>query len=311
MEGIMMRHKDQYAIAVRKPNQEVELKTEEYKSFIKNKKLMSFPIIRGMFNFVDSLVVGTKCLMYSATFFEEDEAESQKEKMTEAELKNYEAKQEKENKILIAVTVCCSILLSVGIFMLLPYFIASLLNKIGASNTIVVIAEAVVRLLLFFTYIFLISRMKDIQRFFMYHGAEHKCINCIEHGQELTVDNVMKSSRLHRRCGTSFLLIVMVVSAVFFLFIHVSSPWMRVIVRLLLVPVIAGVSYEFIKLAGRSENQVVLFLSKPGMLLQKMTTKEPEPEMVEVAITAVEAVFDWKEYLRENFRDATEKELVL
>ena len=152
----------------------------------------------------------------------------------------------------------------------------------------------------FFTYIVLISKMEDIQRVFMYHGAEHKCINCIESGMELNVENVMKSSKEHKRCGTSFLLFVMFVSVIFFLFIRVSSPWLRVLVRILLMPVIAGVSYELIRLAGNSDNPVVSLLSKPGLALQKLTTKEPEPDMVEVAICAVEAVFDWKAYLAEH-----------
>lgn len=302
MEGIMMRHGDRYSIAVRKPDKEIELKVEDYKNFIKNKKLLSLPIIRGIFNFVDSLVVGTKCLMYSASFFEEDEEEGKKrDKMTNAELVKYNEKQEKQTKVLMYATVAFSIILSVGLFMILPYFIASLLHKVDATNTIVAIAEAVVRIVLFLLYLFLISKMEDIQRVFMYHGAEHKCINCVEHGMELTVENVMKSSRLHKRCGTSFLLIVMVVSIIFFLFIRVPSPIMRVVVRLLLVPVIAGVSYEFIKIAGKSENVVVAALSKPGMALQKLTTKEPDSDMAEVAIAAVEAVFDWKAYLAENF----------
>ena len=162
-------------------------------------------------------------------------------------------------------------------------------------------AEACVRMLLFLGYLLLISRMKDIQRVFMYHGAEHKCINCVEHGLELNVENVMKSSREHKRCGTSFLLFVMIVSIIFFLFIRVSSPWLRVVVRLLLLPVIAGVSYEIIRLAGNSDHWLVAWLSKPGLALQRLTTREPEPEMAEVAIKAVEAVFDWKAYLRENF----------
>ena len=203
--------------------------------------------------------------------------------------------------------VAVSVVLSVALFILLPYFIASVLRWITQSEGVIAVAEACVRMLIFLGYLLLISRMKDIQRVFMYHGAEHKCINCIEHGMELNVENVMKSSREHKRCGTSFLLFVMIVSIIFFLFIRVSSPWLRVVVRLLLMPVIAGVSYEIIRLAGRSENPVVVLLSKPGLALQNLTTREPEPEMVEVAIRAVEAVFDWKEYLKENFPDGEEQ----
>ena len=194
-------------------------------------------------------------------------------------------------------TVALSIVLAIGIFMLLPYFAASLFRRLTDSALVISVLEGVLRLVIFLGYIALISRMEDIQRVFQYHGAEHKCINCIEHGMELNVENVQKSSRLHRRCGTSFLLIVMVVSIIFFLFIRVNSPLLRVVVRILLVPVIAGVSYEFIRLAGKSENPVVLTLSKPGLWLQKMTTREPEDDMVEVAIAAVEAVFDWRKFL--------------
>ena len=169
------------------------------------------------------------------------------------------------------------------------------------SEGVIAVAEACVRMILFLGYLLLISRMKDIQRVFMYHGAEHKCINCVEHGLELNVENVMKSSREHKRCGTSFLLFVMIVSIIFFLFIRVPSPVLRVVIRLLLMPVIAGVSYEIIRLAGRSDNKIVALLSKPGLMLQHLTTREPEPEMAEVAIAAVEAVFDWRSYLKENF----------
>lgn len=301
MEGIMMRHGDEYSIAVRKPNKEIEVKVEPYKSFIKNKKLFNLPIIRGVFNFVDSLVIGTKCLMYSATFFEDEEEETVKKSMTEEELKKQEEKEEKQEKWIMYGTVAFSVVLSVAVFMLLPYYLTNLLRHVTDSQGIIAFAESVVRVLIFLLYLGLISRMKDIQRTFEYHGAEHKCINCIEHGMELNVENVMKSSREHKRCGTSFLFFVMIVSAVFLMFIHVESHLWRVIVRILLMPVIAGVSYEIIRLAGRSENRFVNLLSKPGMMIQHMTTREPDEEEAEVAIAAVEAVFDWRAYLAENF----------
>ena len=304
MEGIMMRHKDRYAIAVRKPDKEIEIKIEDYKNVIPLEKLGKLPIFRGVFSFIDSLVVGTKCLMYSASFFEEEEEEVKaKEQMTEEERAKQEKKEEKAYNIMMTVTLCISVLLSIGLFILLPFFVASFLRKVTDSNLIVTIAESVLRIAIFLIYMLLISRMEDIQRVFMYHGAEHKCINCIEHGMDLNVENVLKSSRLHKRCGTSFLLIVMVVSIIFFFFIHVESPVWRVVIRLLLMPVVAGVSYEFIRFAGRSDNKCVAFLSKPGMALQKLTTKEPTADMVEVAIAAVEAVFDWKEYVKELRED--------
>ena len=308
MEGIMMRSGDQYSVGVRKPDGEIEVKVEPYNSWSKDRKLWKLPIFRGVVSFFESLVVGMKCLMYSASF-EEDEEEEQKnkDKMTQEESARAEVRKEKQDQWIMYGTVAVSVVLSIALFILLPYFIASVLRWITQSEGVIAVAEACVRMLIFLGYLLLISQMKDIQRVFMYHGAEHKCINCIEHGLELNVENVMKSSREHKRCGTSFLLFVMIVSIIFFLFIRVSSPWLRVVVRLLLMPVIAGVSYEIIRLAGRSENPVIVLLSKPGLALQKLTTREPEPEMVEVAIQAVEAVFDWKEYLKDNFPDGEEQ----
>ncbi len=319
MEGIMIRNGEKYSVAVRTVDKDIAVKVEEYHSFIKNKKVLQLPIIRGVFSFVDSLVLGMKTLMYSASFFAEETEEEKQEREAEERRKaekrqargkkpkkelSEEERQAREKKLedaLMTGTMIFSVIAAVALFMVLPYFIVSFLRRVTASETLIALAEGVVRIALFMGYIVLISRMKDIQRTFMYHGAEHKCINCIEHGLELNVENVMKSSREHKRCGTSFLLIVMIVSVIFFLFIRVNSPVLRVVVRLLLIPVIAGVSFEFIRLAGRSENKVVELLSKPGMCLQRLTTKEPDESMAEVAIKAVEAVFDWKKYLNENF----------
>lgn len=302
MEGIMMRHKDEYSIAVRKPDQTIELKVEKYKPVVNCKPLLKTPFIRGVFNFVDSLVMGISCLMYSASFFEEDEdAEAKKKAMTEEEKKKQEVKEQKEEKLFMAGTLVLSIVLAVGVFFLLPYFLTNLLRNVISSKFLISFLEAVVRICIFLVYLFLISRMKDIQRTFEYHGAEHKCINCIEHGMELTVENVLKSSRLHKRCGTSFLFFVMIVSAVLLMLVQTESHVMRIVWRLVLIPVVAGVSYEIIRLAGNSDNKFISLLSKPGMALQKLTTREPDAEEAEVAIAAVEAVFDWKKYLEENF----------
>ena len=289
MEGVMMKNADQYAVAVRKTDGEIIVKTEEYKSLIRNKKILSLPIVRGVFSFIDSLVLGMSTLTYSASFFMEDEEEE------------WTKQDEKKESFFMGLTVAFSVVMAVAIFMILPYFLSQVFHRFTDSVTVITLLEGVVRLAIFFGYILLISRMKDIQRVFMYHGAEHKCINCIEHGMELNVENVLKSSRLHKRCGTSFLFIVMIISIIFFLFIRIESPILRVVFRLLLIPVIAGVSYEFIRLAGRSENRLVTILSKPGMCLQKLTTREPDASMAEVAIASVEAVFDWKAYLKENF----------
>lgn len=189
---------------------------------------------------------------------------------------------------------------ALGLFFFLPYFLSGIFHKVISSDTVIALLEGLIRLAIFIGYIALISLTPDIKRVFMYHGAEHKCINCIEHGMELNVENVRKSSRQHKRCGTSFLLIVMLISIVFFLFIRVDSRILQLVLRLLLIPVIAGVSYEFIRLAGRYDNRLVNILSKPGLWMQKMTTKEPDDEMIEVGIASVEAVFDWRKWQKEE-----------
>lgn len=307
MEGIMMRHKDKYSIAVRKPDGEIVCKVEDYKSVLGNSPIWKKPILRGISSFLNSLIVGTKCLMYSAEFFEEEAEEKEKssrspkhrEKTMTQEQKK---KQEKKEQWLMYGTVAFSLVLAVALFMVGPYLLASLARNLGASEAVVTILEAIVKLAVFLGYMILISRMKDIQRTFMYHGAEHKCINCVEHGMPLTVENVLKSSRQHKRCGTSFLLLVMVVSIlVHFVFVFVPVMWIRVVGRILMIPLVAGVAFEFIRLAGNSDNPLVSFLSKPGLALQKLTTREPDASMAEVAITAVEAVFDWRAYLKEEF----------
>ena len=302
MEGVMMKNGDRYAVAVRKPDKEIIVKTAESPGFVKGKKFLGLPFVRGVFNFVDSLVLGMKTLTYSAGFFDDEEEEEPEKEPSKLEKKIDDFLGTKKGMdLLMGVTVAFSMVLAVAVFMILPYLLSLLLRKVTDSQSLIAACEGVLKIAIFMGYITLISRMKDIQRVFMYHGAEHKCINCIEHGMELNVENVMKSSREHKRCGTSFLLIVMIVSIIFFLFIRVPSPVLRVVVRLLLIPVIAGVSYEFIRLAGTSENKLVGLLSKPGLAMQRLTTKEPTDDMIEVAIAAVEAVYDWKKFLRENF----------
>lgn len=296
LEGIMMKHKDEYAVAVRKPDGEIAVKKDCYKSIIKWEKAAKIPFIRGTFNFIDSMVLGIKTLTYSAEFYEEEDDKEEKA-LTEEEA----LKQEKKEKLFMAGTVGLSVVLAVAIFMVLPYVLSSFLKPVVTSYFVRTVIEGFVRIGIFIAYVLLVSRMKDIQRTFMYHGAEHKCINCIEHGLALTVENVRISSRQHKRCGTSFLFFVMAVSIILLLLIHVESPVMRVAVRIALLPVIAGISYEVLKLAGRSENPVVNLLSRPGLAVQKFTTKEPDDSMIEVAIQAVEAVFDWRAYEAENF----------
>lgn len=295
LEGIMMKNGSKYAVAVRKPDGEIEIKVDEYKSITKWEKLTKIPFVRGVFNFIDSLVLGMKTLTYSASFWEDEGAEIVE--MTEEELK----KKEKQEDLIMAITMIVSIVVAMGLFMVLPYFISNLFSSFIKSRFLRTVIEAIVRIGLFVAYILLISRMKDIQRVFMYHGAEHKCINCIEHGMELTVDNVRESSKQHKRCGTSFLFFVVLVSIIVCFFITVESQVLRVLIRIALLPVIAGVSYEMIRLAGNSDNPVIGLLSKPGLAMQNLTTKEPEDDMIEVAIKAVEEVFDWRAYLEENF----------
>lgn len=314
MEGVMMKNGDKYAVAVRKPDKEIIVKTAESPSFIKGKKILSFPFVRGVFNFVDSLVLGMKTLTYSAGFFDDEEEEDTGKEPSKLEKKlDSFLSTKKGMDILLGITVAVSMVMAVAIFMVLPYLASTLLKHIGASQNVIVTVEGILKIAIFLVYIKLISQMKDIQRVFMYHGAEHKCINCIEHGMELNVENVLKSSREHKRCGTSFLLIVMVVSVIAHMFIRVDSRALGMAIRILLLPLIAGISYEFIRLAGSSENRLVVLLSKPGMMLQRQTTREPTPDMVEVAIASVEAVFDWKKFLNENFGtnyEITEKEYV-
>ena len=292
LEGIMMRNGGRYSVAVRKPDGDIEVDIRQYKSIIPWKTPLKIPFIRGIFNFVDSLVLGMKTLTFSASFFEEEEEEL----LTEAEAK----KREKNEKIMMNLTVVLSVIIAAGLFMVLPYYLSGLVKHYTDSRMVMTVCEGLIRVGLFLLYIALISRMKDIQRTFMYHGAEHKCINCIEHGLELNVENVRKSSRQHKRCGTSFLFFVMIVSIIFCFFITAKSQIARVLIRLALLPVIAGVSYEIIKLAGNSENPFVNLLSRPGMWVQNMTTKEPDDDMIEVGIRAVEAVFDWKNWQKEN-----------
>ena len=293
LEGIMMKNKEKYSVAVRKPDGQIEVRTKVYRSIAGDSKWAKLPLIRGVVNFIDSLVLGMESLSYSASFYD-DEEEQEPGKFEKLLVKLFG---EKAEKVVMGCTVAFSVIMAVAIFMVLPYYISGIFRNFIVSNTLLAVLEGVIRLGLFTLYVVLISCMKDIKRTYMYHGAEHKCINCIERGRELNVKNVRKSSRYHARCGTSFLFIVMVISIVFFIFIRVDSPILRVVFRILLVPVIAGVSYEFIRLAGRSDNPLVKVLSLPGKAMQKLTTREPDDDMIEVAIAAVEAVFDWKAFL--------------
>lgn len=299
MEGIMMRNGSEYSVAVRKENGEIEVKKETYKGVGSKCKLFRLPFIRGVFSFVDSLVLGMKSLNYSASLFMEDGEEEEEPGRFEKWLQKKFG--DKAEKVIMDLTMVISIILAMGIFMVFPTWVSTLMKPLLGNGIWMALFEGVLRIAIFIAYVGLISLMPDIKRTYMYHGAEHKCINCIEHGLPLTVENVMKSSKEHKRCGTSFLLIVMVISILFFLVIRPETLWLRLVSRILLIPVIAGVSFEFLRLAGNSDNSVVNLLSKPGLMLQGLTTKEPDEKMAEVAICAVEAVFDWKAYEEANF----------
>ena len=303
IEGVMMKNMDRYAVSVRKPNGKIETKVEECVSFAEKHPLFQLPIFRGMVNFLESMVIGMKTLNYSASFYEDEE--EQTESRTEQFLEKILG--EKAEKIIMGIVLVFSLAISIGLFMILPYIASEALGKLIQNEYAVLLMEGIIRIAIFLGYIVLISQMEDIKRVFMYHGAEHKTINCLEAGVPLTPENVDNFSRLHKRCGTSFIFIVMIISMVFFFFIRVDTIWLRIILRLLFLPLVAGVSYEFIRLAGSSDHPLVQILSKPGLALQRLTTKEPAHSMIEVAIASVEGVFDWREYL-ENLHKGEQKE---
>lgn len=303
IEGVMMKNMDRYAVSVRKPNGKIETKVEECVSFAEKHPLFQLPVFRGMANFLESMVIGMKTLNYSASFYEDEE--EQTESRTEQLLEKILG--EKAEKIIMGIVLVFSLAISIGLFMILPYIASEALGKLIRNGYVILFMEGIIRIAIFLGYIVLISRMEDIKRVFMYHGAEHKTINCLEAGVPLTPENVDNFSRLHKRCGTSFIFIVMIISMVFFFFIRVDTIWLRIVLRLLFLPLVAGVSYEFIRLAGSSDHPLVQIFSKPGLALQRLTTKEPDHSMIEVAIASVEGVFDWREYL-ENLHKGEQKE---
>lgn len=291
MEGVMMRNGKDYAVAVRLPDGEIHIDKKEMKS--DGAVINRIPIVRGVYSFVNSLVVGLGSLMDSASYFEEEE---EKKPLTAEE----EKKEKRREKLEMGGTLCLSFVLAMVLFMVLPFYASKLFGLLISSNQVLAVIEGIIRVIIFLLYIVLIGKTEDIHRVFMYHGAEHKCINCIEHGLELSVENVKKSSRFHKRCGTSFIFIVLIISIFVFMFIQTDSKAIQLLLRIVLIPLIAGISYEFIRLAGRSENVCINFLSKPGLLLQKLTTAEPDEDMIEVGIASVESVFDWKAFLNKE-----------
>ena len=296
LEGVMMKNKDMYAVAVRKPDGDITVEVDEYHGIAHGSKVLNIPFLRGIFVFADSLILGLKSLNFSSSFYEEIN-----EKPTKLDEGIDQVSQGHEDTFLMVLTTLLSFVFAIGLFMVLPYAVSEVISKYARNESLVAIIEGFLRIFIFILYILLISRIKDIKRLFMYHGAEHKCINCIEKGRPLTVKNVKKSSRLHKRCGSSFILFVMLVSIVLFFFIRIDSYLWRVVIRILLIPVISGISYEIIRLAGRTDFFLIRMISAPGLWLQRLTTKEPDEDMIEVAIKSVEAVFDWKEFIKDSF----------
>ena len=330
MEGVMMKNGRDYAVAVRTPSGKIEINKDKTKG--NRETVNKIPLVRGVVAFVDSLVLGISTLMLSASYYEEeftgekaedaareDAVDVEKDEVSQADTAQSvekeaatdevvvhdktledgkaEGKEKKGQAIEIVVTVMISTVVALALFLLLPYAVSKLLTNWIGYPSLLALIEGIVRVGVFILYVFAISHMPDIKRVFMYHGAEHKCINCIEHGLELNVENVKSSTRFHKRCGTSFLVIVLIISIIVFMFIRFDNNFIQLGCRLLLVPVIAGISYEFLRLAGRYDNWFVNALSKPGIWVQHLTTVEPEEEMIEVGIKSVEAVFDWKKFL--------------
>ena len=281
LEGVMMKNKERYAIAVRKPDNQIEVKTDEFHSMTERVGLFRLPLFRGMAVFFESLILGMRTFSYSSNCgSEEPEGANPKEGGGARET------------ITDIGVIFLSLFIAVAVFILLPLLLSNLLSRLVQSGTWELVIEGILRVAMFVVYLILISRLEDVKRIFMYHGAEHKCINCAEGGEELTVANVRRQSRCYRRCNTGFLLLVLLVSFVLFMFIRVDAAWLRYVLRILLVPLIAGITYELVSLAGSG--------GKLTEALQRLTTREPDDSMIEVAIASLEAIFDWKAYQQEQ-----------
>lgn len=306
LEGVMMKYKSNYSVAVRKPDGGINVIHGKCKSISDRPVFLRLPIIRGITSFINTLILGAKTLTYSADFIEEEEDKADMVKNNAINNtdnnngNNIEQKQDNggKNNLGVILAVAFPVIMATVIFIVLPFFLSQLLNPLITSPALLSIAEGVMRIVLFMGYILMVSMVPDVKRVLMYHGAEHKSINCVENGLELTIENVRKQSKHHKRCGTSFIFIVVFISIVCFMFIHFENIWLRILSRFLLVPVIAGVSYEFILFAGSRDNKIITFLSMPGILLQRITTREPDDKMIEVAIASIEEIFDWEAYQR-------------
>ena len=294
MEGIMMRNGDEYSLSVRLPDGSIHT---DVKEIMKRPALFRVPFLRGMWAFVESLVLGIRTLFASSAFFEDEEEEGKEKK--KKDLSPEEAA--KREKAEMAGTFLLSIVIALAVFLAIPFYLSKLFSRVIESETVIVLIEGIIRVTFLIAYMAAISKVEDIGRVYMYHGAEHKCINCVESGLPLTVENAKKSSRFHKRCGTSFLFIVVIISVIVFAFIRSDNRIVQLALRIVLMPVVGGISYEFLRLGGRSDRGIVNSLAKPGLLLQRITTREPDESMLEVGIASVEAVFDWRTFLENNF----------
>ena len=298
LNGIMMKNKNEYSIAVRTENKDIVVEKNNYTMFQEKYNILGLPFIRGVFSMIDSLIIGTKTLTRSAELAGDVEYEPTKfEKWLDKVFGD------KAMNVVMGLTTVVSFIFALGIFMLLPAGLGYLFKLFVKNEFFISLFEGLIRIVIFITYIKLVSLMPEIRETFEYHGSEHKCINCIENGWDLNVQNVMKASKEHKRCGTSFLVYVMIISILLFMFIPTVNIYQRLISRILLVPVIAGISYEVLRLMGRFDNKCVDILSRPGMWMQGLTTREPNEQQVEVAIKAVEEVFNWKEFKEQNFKN--------
>lgn len=285
IEGVMMRGPEKISIAVRKPDGEIELKVDDLNTLGMRHKIFTIPFLRGVVGLVEAMVIGTKALMYSAEFFEEEEVENPKETLFQKIFKDKAADAE------MVFALILSMVLAIGIFMIIPSFITNIFKNVIHSSLVLNLIEGVFRIMLFLIYVIWVSKLEDVKRVFEYHGAEHKSIHCYENQMELTVENVKKFPILHPRCGTSFLFMVMIISILVLSFFGWPTPLQRVLIRIIMFPIIAGISYEVNRIIGRSSSKLCYILSYPGLMIQKLATvKEPDDSQMQVAIDALIAV---------------------
>ncbi|WP_091204597.1 DUF1385 domain-containing protein [Oribacterium sp. WCC10] len=300
LEGMMMRNGQKYSVGVRKADGTIEVMEDTYISMTDKYPICKAPFIRGIFSFVDSMILGTRCLNYSASFIEDDPEDADKEPGKFEKWLN-DTFGEKLESVISGIVMVFSCVLAIGLFVLLPAWVASFIKPYLPHESLLGLIEGIIRVVIFVVYIKLVSRTPDIMRTFQYHGAEHKCINCVEHGLPLTVENVAASSKEHKRCGTSFIVYVMLISILLFMVIRFDNIWLKLASRLVLIPVIAGISYEVLRIVGTYDNALTRILFIPGMWMQGLTTKEPDNSEIEVAIAAVEKVFDWRKFEKDTF----------